>query len=306
MEKIIFFGTNEFASHSLPILAENFDIELVITKPAKPFGRKQILQPSAVEVEAKKIGLKICEPAAFTQEIIEKIKNTGAKLFIVVDYGKIIPQEVLDMAEIGAINVHPSKLPKYRGASPIQSAILNGEKETAITIMLMDEQMDHGPILAQKKENILPQETYGELYNRLTRECGEFLKSTIIKYLAGEIKPQEQDHSKATFTKILKREDGEIDWNMSAEKIACQIRAFNPWPGSFCFYNNKRIKILSVSSIGKAYYSVQNHTPGQFFKTPQNKLAVSCGQNTTLLINKLQPEGKKPMTGEEFVRGYLA
>ena len=302
MEKIIFFGTNQFAVPSLQKLAESFDIGLVVTMPAKPAGRKQELRASAVELEAKKLGLNIISPKNLDDELIQKIKETNPLFYVVVDYGKIIPQEILDIPKKGAINIHPSKLPKYRGASPIQTAILNGEKETAISIMLMDEEMDHGPILAQKKAEILPDDNYPLLYSRLSESASDFLIETINKYLSGEIEPQSQDDGAATFTKILKREDGKIDWTKPALEIERMVRAYNPWPGTFTERGGKRIKILQASISPQNYPDKQ---PGQFFKTSSGELAISCGQNTSLLIHNLQPEGKKPITGKEFIQGYL-
>ena len=319
MEKIIFFGTNYFAVPSLQKLAEIFDISLVVTKPAKPVGRKQTLSPNPIEVTAKALKLNIISPLQLDKNTTNKLKNLNPDLFVVIDYGKIIPQKILDIPKKGAINIHPSELPKYRGATPIQTAILNGEKETAISIMLIDEKMDHGQILAQKKINILDNDTYKSLYSRLGELAPKLLVETIKKYLSGQIKPQEQNHNEATFTEILKRKDGEIDWNKPAEKIEQMVRAFDPWPGTFtritalnktigypitngALQKSKRLKILKVS------ISLKNRSDkhlGQFFKTPKGKLAVACGQNTTLLINNLQPEGKKPMTGEEFIQGYI-
>ncbi|MBU4422082.1 methionyl-tRNA formyltransferase [Patescibacteria group bacterium] len=299
---IIFFGTNDFALPALQPLAENFNIVLVVTKPAKPVGRKQIISPTPIEAKAKQLGLNIIAPENFGSETISQIKKLAPDLFVVVDYGKIIPQEILDIPARGAINIHPSALPKYRGASPLQSAILNGEKETAISIMLIDKEMDHGPILMQKKVIILPNDTYGSLYTRLSQEYPELLIDTIKKYLSDKITPQEQNHTKATFTKLLKREDGKIDWTKPASEIERMIRAYDPWPGAFCEYTGKRVKILKASMPPKNY---PDKHPGQFFKTPSGGLATGCGQNTTLLIHNLQPESKKPITGEEFVKGYV-
>lgn len=321
---IIFFGTNQFAIPSLQKIAENFNVALVVTKPAKPVGRKQELQPSAIEIEAKKLGLSMVSPENLDDKTIEQIKEINPLFYVVADYGKIISKEILNIPKKGAINIHPSELPKYRGASPIQTAILNGDKETAISIMLMDEKMDHGPILAQKMKKILPDDNYLLLYNRLAESASDFLVETIKKYLSGEIKPQPQDDSAATFTKLLKREDGEIDWDKTSGEIEKMIRAYDPWPGTFVeqvpplsvrggqeglvnksptsHSKSKRLKILKASLSSQNY---PNKQPGQFFKTTNNQLAITCGQNTTLLIHTLQPEGKKPISGKQFIQGYL-
>ena len=299
---IVFFGTNNFALPALQPLAENFNIVLAITKPPKPSGRKQAIAPTSVEVKAKQLGLDVISPETFDNKIIGQINNLAPDLIVVVDYGKIIPQKILDIPTRGAINIHPSALPKYRGASPLQTTILNGEKETAISIMLIDKEMDHGPILTQKKVSILADDTYGSLYTRLSQEYPKLLIETIKKYISGKIKPEKQNHKKATFTKILKREDGRINWNQSAIEIERMVRAYDPWPGTFCEHAGKRLKILTTSISSKNYLDKK---PGQFFETPLKKLAVTCGKTSTLLIHKLQPEGKLPMTDRDFIRGYM-
>ncbi len=329
--KLIFFGTNEFAVPALLALKKKFDISLVITKPAKPVGRQQIIQPSAVEAEAKKLGLLIIPPESFDDKLITAIEAINPSFFVVVDYGKIIPQKILNMPPRGVINIHPSKLPKYRGASPLQSAILNGESKTAITIMMIDKEMDHGPILAQKDVDIFSDDTYKSLYERLSHEYPDFLIDTLKKYLAGQIEPQEQNHKQATFTKILSRKDGKIDWSKSAEEIERMVRAYNPWPGAYtevgspgyltspkssalaenpCLANNggrvshsalKRLKILEVSISSKNH---SNKKIGELFLTTDKHLAAQCGQGI-LILDQVQPEGKRPMSGEEFARGYL-
>jgi len=317
MEKIIFFGTNHFAVPSLQKLAKIFDIGLVVTKPAKPVGRKKILSPSPIEIAAKSLKLNTVSPKKLEKNIVDKLKSLNPVLFVVVDYGIIIPQKILNIPKKGVVNIHPSELPKYRGASPIQTTILNGEKETAISIMLVDEEMDHGPILAQKKVQMLPSDTYESFYNKSGKLASNLIAKTIKGYLAGQIEPQEQNHRKATFTKLLKREDGKIDWNKSADEIERMVRAYDPWPGTFTVFNqnchckrgthnaaipSKRLKILKTSISSKSHSTKH---PGHFFKTSNNKLAVSCGKNTALLIHTLQPEGKKPIIGEDFIRGYM-
>jgi methionyl-tRNA formyltransferase len=299
---IVFFGGGKFAAPSLAALAKNFKIALVVTNPEKPTGRRQIPEPSAVEIEAKKLELSVIVTEKFNDGLANTIKAANPSFFIVVDYGKIIPREILGIPPLGAINVHPSALPKYRGASPLQTAISNGETKTAISIMLMDDQVDHGPILAQKKEKILPNDTYGSLYGRLSEEYPYFLVETLKKYLSGEIKPIPQKNSEATFTKLLSREDGRIDWSKSAEEIERMVRAYDPWPGTFTEWRGKRIKILKAGVVPRPVPT--NTRPGDFFETPDKQLAVSCG-GSGLILNRIQPEGKKPISGEEFARGYL-
>ena len=208
---------------------------------------------------------------------IEKLKPD---LVIVASYGKIIPKKILEIPKYGCLNVHPSLLPKYRGPSPIQTTILNGDKKTGVTIILMDEKIDHGEIISVSKFLISKKITHQELSRELAQLGVKLLIQTIPKWIRGEIKAKPQDESKATYTKILKREDGKIDWLRPNQEIERQIRAFNPWPGTFTFIKHKnktlRIKVLEAD--------------------------ISKGNK--LIIKKLQPEGKKPMTFEEFERGY--
>lgn len=204
---------------------------------------------------------------------IEKLKPD---LVIVASYGKIIPKEILEIPKYGCLGVHPSLLPKYRGPSPIQTTILNGDKETGVTIFLMDEEMDQGKIISNSKFLISKKFTYPKLSQKLAELGAKLLVETIPKWVKGEIKTKPQDESKAFYTKILKREDGKIDWSKPAQEIERQIRAFYPWPGSFTFWKNKRIKILEAE----------------------------VSKNNKLIIKKLQPEGKKAMTLEEFKRGH--
>lgn len=302
MEKMIFFGGSAiFAVAALKKLSREYDIRLIITNPEKPVGRKQLSQKSFVESAAEKLGLPVLNVEKFTDEITQKIKEEHPSFFVIIDYGKIIPQKLLDVPKMGAINVHPSPLPKYRGSSPLQTAILNGDKETAFSIMLIDAEVDHGPILAQKKVDIRDNETYGELYKRLSELYPDFLSQTLKKYLSGEIKPIAQDDSKATFTKFLKRNDGLIDWYKPAEEIERMVRAYNPWPGTHFVFNGKNIKIHKAKA---EHINYPDKKIGQPFKTNDKKTAVKCGDKT-LILEEVQPEGKNKISGEDFARGYL-
>ena len=205
----------------------------------------------------------------------EDLKRIRPELVIVANYGKIIPQNVLDIPKYGILNVHPSLLPKYRGASPIQYAILNGEKETGVTIILMDAKVDHGPILAQKKTDIGKNENSSELYERLAILGANLLTDVIPDWIRGEIKLRRQNEKDATYTKRLKREDGKINQRKSAKEIEKQIRAFHIWPGTYTLYKGKRLKILEA-------------------RLEKNKL----------IIEKVQLEGKKPIPFEDFLRGH--
>jgi len=286
-QKIIFIGTSQFAVPALKSLFENnYNIIAVITLPDKPVGRKQEVIPTPIKRAAEKYKLLILQPEKIS-DLKSKIINLKSDLIIVSSYGKIIPKSILDIPSFGCLNIHPSLLPKYRGASPIQTAILNGDKKTGITIILMDEKMDHGPIISQIKIDIKPAENYEYLEKRLSQESGAFLIKIMPQYLSNKIKPQKQDENKTSYTKILSREQGEIDLSKSAIEIERKVRAFYPWPGTWLYLNKKRIKILKAKAIKKA-----------------QKASMKTGRGF-LLLKIVQPEGKKPMTGEEFFRGYL-
>lgn len=295
MTKLVFFGGGKYAVPALEALREHFDIAMVVTNPEKPVGRKQIPVPSAVEEKAKELQLPVKIVHKYDEATIEEIRSLEPDLMVIVDYGKIVPQDIIDIPPKGAINVHPSALPKYRGASPLQTAILNGETETAISIMLIDDEMDHGPILMQKTVKIDPEDTYGTLYTRLADEYPPLLIEAIKGYLDGSIEPKEQDHSKATFTKLLKRSDGEIDWSKPADEIVNMIRAYDPWPGTFTRWNKKSIKVFKVAVADKTL-ELGN------VLVEDKRLFIGTGSQALELL-ELQPEGKSKMDAASFLNG---
>lgn len=313
--KIIFMGTPEFGAVILEKLCmTNLKPILVVTAPDKPVGRKQILTPSPVKIMAQRYKI----PVGHRTSNLTTSNLTKPDLIVVAAYGQILPREILEIPKFGCLNVHPSLLPQYRGSSPIQYAILNGDKETGITIILMDAQMDHGPILAQKKTIIGSNETAKQLHDRLAVLGSELLIDTIPDWIRGQIKLWRQDEKRATYAKILKKDDGKINWKKSAEEIERQIRAFDPWPGTFTSFppssklsltskikekkeKMKNLKILKariLKTIDPKTYPV-----GKTLVAPQNELCIQCGKGF-LVIEKLQPEGKKPMGSEEFMRGH--
>lgn len=279
--KIIFIGTPEFGAIILEeLIKNNYQPVLVITNPDKPVGRRKILTPPAVKLVSQKYKIHLEQPVRI-KNLELRIRNLKPDLIICAAYGQIIPKEILGIPKYGCLNVHPSLLPKYRGASPIQAAILNGDKKTGVTIMLMDEKMDHGPILAQRELEIPTTKiTYKELHNKLAEIGAGLLIKTIPDWVNGKIKPKIQDEKMVIYTKIIKKEDGRINWKKPAQEIERQIRAFNPWPGAFTFIQKKgkkiRIKICQAEA----------------------------SKDNKLIIKKLQPEGKKPMNFEDFKKGY--
>ncbi|MFH1890401.1 MAG: methionyl-tRNA formyltransferase [Candidatus Kuenenbacteria bacterium] len=320
--KIIFFGTSEFAEVILDKLINvgayrdtPLRIMAVVTQPDKPVGRKKIITPPLVKIFAEKNNLPVYQP-----ENVGAYCNTPlqeADIFIVADYGEIISKKILDIPKYGALNVHPSLLPKYRGPSPIQTALLNGDKETGVTIIKMDEKMDHGKAISNKQlastikrsQPINKEDTYITLSQKLARLGADLLVEVLPDYISGKIKPKEQEHERATYTKMIEKKDGEIDWNKTAEEIYNQWRAFIKWPGSHCVarykIQNTKYKIkLNKIKVYKDNIKIKDTDLGEFF-VENKKLMVKCGGDTYLEILKLQPEGKKEMDAENFVNGYL-
>lgn len=291
---IVFFGTSEFGIPILEkLIASEMKPSLVVTTPDMPAGRRLQITVPPIKGAAKSNGIPVFQPERLDDSAVSKIGK--ADLFIVGAYGKILPKSLLDIPEKGTINVHPSLLPKYRGPSPVQSFLLDGANETGVTIMLMDEEIDHGPILAKEAYSIKGHPTQKELKEILAGIGADLLVSTIVKWQKGEIEPQPQAHSEATHTRIFKKEDGKIDWNASAQHIERQVRAFSPWPGAFTS-NGKRIKIL------KAEVLQEKGEAGKTFKTRKGKLGVYA-KTDALVIEQLQTEGGKPMNSKEFLLG---
>jgi methionyl-tRNA formyltransferase len=300
--RIVFFGTPQSAVPALrALITAGLAPVAVVTRHAKPVGRKAILQESAIEKVARAEGIPVnaartLKDAAF----LEWFKSLKPDVAVLVVYGKILPEAVLAVPKKGFINVHPSLLPRHRGASPVVTTILTGDTQSGSTIIKLDKEVDHGPILAQEKIDVEPRTTGGTLTSTLAHIGADLLVKTLPVYLSGSITPQEQDHARATFTSILKREMGTIDWNKSAIHIDRQIRAFTPWPGTFSCWQNKRLKILEAHPAEKA----ERLSPGKVFASEQ-KLFVQTGEGA-LQVDTVQLEGKKPQSASEFLRGHAS
>ena len=301
--KTIFIGTPDFGIPALRALIKDevFDVVAVITQPDKKTGRKQILTPPPIKLEAQKYKIPIYQPEKISRHPIANID-----LIVVAAYAQILPENILSTPKYGCLNIHGSLLPKYRGASCIQAAIMAGDKETGITIMKMDKGLDTGPILGQKAIPIENTDTAGTLFDKLSLLGAELLLPTLKDYIAGKILPLAQDDTTASYARRLKKEDGLINWSKSAEEIERFIRAMSPWPSAFCHETRntkhetgKTIKIIQSDDVP---IKINKHKPGEFFVF-ENKLAVQCGQDA-LIIKKIQPEGKKIMSGEEFINGH--
>jgi methionyl-tRNA formyltransferase len=305
--KIIFMGTPEFGAIILKELAESkYKPVLVLTETDKPVGRKQVITSPSVKVLAKNYGINVIQPEAIKDSEIE-IKKINPDLIIVAAYGQIISKEIIGIPKYGCLNVHPSLLPKYRGSSPIQNAILNGDRETGVTIMLLDEKMDHGAIVSQDRAEIKRDETYEKLHKRLAELGSSLLTKTIPDWTAGRIKTIIQDEKNATYTKQLKREDGKMFLEKSAQDLERQIRAFNPWPGSFCdcgdnVFSIKRIKIWKARVQGQLV-GCPIGPVGKTFMATNEQIAVQTGKDF-LIIEELQTEGGKRMESKDFLKGH--
>ncbi len=302
-DKIVFFGTSEFAVPSLEaLIKEGYEIMAVITTPDEPTGRKQILTPPSVKIVAQKLGLKILQPKSLKIENL-KFKIPDADVGVIASYGKIIPLEILNQPKYGFINIHPSLLPKYRGPSPIQYTLLNGDEETGVTIMKVDAQVDHGLILAKSQKLNIQNEKFQELHNELAKIGAELLIKTLPDYLAGKIEPMEQDHNQATFTKIIKKEDGKIDWHKSAQEIYNQFRAFDVWPGIWTMWNDKILKITDCKiSAEQSYHNHDREYIAQVYNE-DGIIFVPCS-NGHIQILRLQLEGGKEMPITDFLSGH--
>lgn len=304
--KIIFIGTPEFGSIVLDKICENGLLPiLVITAKDKPVGRRQEVMSPPVKVTAKKYNIKTLQPEKIieTRDDLEKIKPD---LIVVAAFGQILPKEILNIPRFGCLNVHPSLLPKYRGASPIQSAILNGEEKTGVTILLMKEKMDQGPIIYQESYKIKSETTYKELERELAGLGGKLILNCAPKWIQGKLKAKPQDEQKATYAGVLTKDEGAVDWKKSAEYIERQVRAYNPWPGTFCKFPEgekfKKMKIIRANTLVQTKYGPFGPV-GKTFLAPNDKIAVQTGKDF-LIITILQPEGRKPMSSAEFLRGH--
>lgn len=299
MKKIVFMGTPEIAVPSLKALVENgFDIPLVITQPDKPKGRGQAVQFPPVKDYALTAGLEVYQPEKIKNntEVMEKLKSISPDFFAVVAYGKILPQDVLDIPKIAPVNVHFSLLPKYRGPAPVNWAIMNGEEETGVDTMLMDAGMDTGDILLTAKIPILKKNA-GELADELAVTGAELLIKTLNEFES--ITPVKQDDNKATKAPMMNKDMGLIDWSQDASQIERMIRAFTPWPASYSTLDSKKVKIFKSDVVE----SNHNAAAGTVINIEKDSITVACGNNA-LKILELQLEGKKRMDAKSFLAGY--
>lgn len=303
--RTLFYGTSSFAVPALEHLLREPRIEIVavITQPDKPVGRHAEVIHSPVKQVALAHGLTMKQYASIKEpQVQDELSALTPDIAVVVSFGQIIPSRILNLPRHGSINIHGSLLPKYRGSSPINAAILAGDTETGVTIMKMDAKMDHGPILVTFPEPIHPNDTADLLHDRLAEIGGKEIVDVLIKYSEGKITPQEQIEEQATYVKLLSREDGEINWNDPASLIERKIRAYHPWPGTYTFFEKQRLKILAAHLVQSIPQEAKTSEPGTTLIQEESPVVV-CGRHDILCLDQVQPEGKKPMSGKDFLRG---
>lgn len=298
--KIVFFGTPTFAVPSLKSLAQNTEIEIikVITQPDKPAGRKNLLTPPAIKTAAKNLKLIIEQPKTKIS-LLETLKSIKADFFVVIAYGMILPKEIIKIPKYGTINVHASLLPKYRGASPIQESLLNGDKETGISIMLIDEKLDNGPIFIIKRINIENNDNIESLTKKLADLSSKILPHVLEDIMERNLSPISQNNEKATYCKKIKKTDGKINWDQEAIKINNMIKAYGKWPSVYTELHGKKIKILKAEI---EELNSEKIPPGEFII--QNKILKISTKKGYLIPQILQIEGKKEMDIKSFLNGY--
>ena len=304
--RIVFMGTPEFSVPPLEYLIKSeYQVVGVYTQPDKPTGRGRTLEQLPVKRVALQHGLELFQPVRLRNpDEVARLAALKPDLILVAAFGQILPQSVLDIPKFGCLNIHPSLLPEYRGATPIPAAILAGDKETGVTIMLMDAGMDTGPIISQIIVGIESDDTTESLTTRLAQAGVRLLGEALPLWFEGSLKPQPQDGSKATYTKPVTKDDGTIDWQMSAVEISRRIRAFHPWPGCYTWWQGKLLKVLEAVALHKE----GSLTPGKVVDLASGQPAV-VGVETgdgILGLLRIQLEGKRALTASEFLLGQRA
>lgn len=303
--RVIFLGTAELACVSLRALARqpDFIIPAVVTQQDKPRGRDLRLQPTPVKAAALELGLPVLQPKrARDPEFIDHVRSLAPDLMVVVAYGQILPQALLDVPMYGCLNVHTSLLPRHRGAAPIQWAILSGDQETGVTIMKMDAGLDTGPILTMRRTQIFPEDNSQTLHDRLAIIGAELLVEIIPAYVRGEIVPQPQPDG-ATYARKIEKADGLIDWSQPAGSISLQIRGLTPWPGAFTYYEQEGAR--RMLKVLRAEPSTESGAPGTVVAADKRGIVTACGSGSLRLL-EVQPEGRKRMSAQEFLSGHSA
>lgn len=302
LPSLIFLGTPEFALPALQKLVEaDAPILQVITQPDRPKGRGKKVAPSPVKILAEQLGLPLYQPGRLREpEVIEHIRSFEAQCLVVVAYGQLIPDELLKAHPLGALNIHPSLLPRHRGAAPLQRTLLAGDTVTGVSIMLLNEGMDTGPILRQQSIPIREEDNFGTLHDKLAELGGELLCETLKEWKAGLLTPSPQEEAQATYAPPIQKEETRLQWNFPARQVFNTIRAFDPWPGAYSIYEGKRLKcyrasLLSWKTEGRA---------GEILGATEEGLVVLAGDGQAVSIGELQLEGHRRLDAPTFFRGH--
>lgn len=301
MTSIIFMGTPAFSAPILRMLVEEgYKVKAVVTQPDRPVGRKKVLTAPPVKEEAIKLGLPVIQPNKLKgSEELEQIIALKPDLIITAAFGQILPKELLDVPELGCINVHASLLPAYRGGAPIHQAIIDGQSQTGVTIMYMEEKLDAGDIISQSEISIEHTDDTGLLFEKLSAVGSNLLKETLPSIIAKENNRTKQDDSLVTFAKNISREQERMDWNNSALQLHNQVRGLHPWPVAYTTLEGQVVKIWKADTIN----TKTNEKPGTVVKIESDYFVVQTGKSDAIRINELQPAGKKKMSAEDYLRG---
>jgi methionyl-tRNA formyltransferase len=296
MTKIVFMGSPDFSLPSLRALAQNYQVVGVVTQPDRAAGRGRELKSPPVKTLALELGIPIMQPEKLrAPEAMEQLRAWAPDLIVVAAFGQILKKDVLELPRYGCINVHASLLPRWRGAAPINAAILAGDEETGVTIMQMDVGLDTGPMLAKRSIRLTPSDTAGSVFQALSQLGADLLIETLPRSIAGEIQPQSQDDALATYAPMMKKDEGRLDFTHAVNELERRVRAFNPWPGTFMDFNGTILK------VHRAHVEQGNVEAGQRLIV-QDQPAVGASSGL-LILDEVQPAGKKPMSGKSFLAG---
>lgn len=301
-KKIVFMGTPKFAVPVLEMLIEKYGVDLVITQPDKKVGRKKVLTAPPVKVIAEEKGIKVLQPEKISNDenVLSELKELNPDIIITAAYGQLVPETILEIPKYKCINVHGSLLPKLRGGAPIQYSILEDHGKTGITIMYMVKKLDAGDMISKVEVDILDSDNYESLHDKLSIAGRDLLKETLPNIFTGNIAPEKQDDSLATFARNILREDEKIDWNKSARQIFNQIRALDPTPGAFTYLDEDILKIWS-SEVVELEENYSAEKVGTIIKQDKKHIYILCGENTVLKVKELQISGKKRMPVVNFL-----
>ncbi len=300
--RVVFMGTPDFAVPSLEyLILDEYEVVAVYTQPDKTAGRGRSLVFPPLKKAALSLGLPVVQPVNFkSPEVVTQLASFHPDVIVVAAFGQILPQSVLDIPRYGCINIHPSLLPRFRGASPVAAAILAGDKFTGVSIMLMESGLDTGPVLARAQVSISAHDTTGSLTTKLARIAANLLLETLPCWLRGELAPQPQNEAEATYSETISKEEGEIDWQLSATDIWRRVRAFYPWPGCYTRWRGRQLKIIEALPLTEG----ETAAAGQVVAVEQSGAAFGVGTGEGILgVLRVQMEGKRVMSAAEFLRG---